>query len=338
MPKHLTEVGDQSIQGNLNLTGAVSSDNIQYDSDEDVNTFGGDVEVLGQLTAPNQNSLSPTNLITRRLLEGQDALKIFSKDFITAAEQTITLGTTAGATQNINHNLYIQSHNGSPTVGLTNINWSFPFVLESWGSNHNTTNLNGVIHRIGVSHASATPIPAGRHVGMEIRYTSTVGEIWPIWCINQSFNSINFASNSSPIRVCVNNNSSPQNGEWVRITGVEGNVAANGLWQVSNSALGCFDLTGSVGSGEYSSGGRYSITTAGPVYTYTYGTQHMRYFKVKWDGANLFLCIGNNEIGPISIGITANSRGNAFYTLTNQIAGIGEIYRLTHFRITYRIP
>lgn len=62
------------------------------------------------------------------------------------------------------------------------------------------------------------------------------------------------ATNATPIVVtCAGHGYS--NGDWVVVTGVLGNLAANGTWQVANVTANTFELAGSVGDGNYTSGG-----------------------------------------------------------------------------------
>lgn len=87
------------------------------------------------------------------------------------------------------------------------------------------------------------------------------------------------ASNASPIVI-----SAPKhdlsNGESVVIDQVEGNTAANGTWTVANVTPGTFELVGSRGNGNYTSGGRWS---RGPL-PYISGVDPLKvYWKLKGD-------------------------------------------------------
>lgn len=65
------------------------------------------------------------------------------------------------------------------------------------------------------------------------------------------------ATNASPI-VISQASHGYADGDVVMISGVGGNVAANGVWVVANAASGSFELLGSSGSGAYTSGGASS--------------------------------------------------------------------------------
>lgn len=62
------------------------------------------------------------------------------------------------------------------------------------------------------------------------------------------------ATNATPI-VITSNAHGLSNGDQAEITGVPGNLAANGTWIVANKTTNTYELTGSVGSGAYTSGG-----------------------------------------------------------------------------------
>jgi hypothetical protein len=66
------------------------------------------------------------------------------------------------------------------------------------------------------------------------------------------------ATNASPIKITSTTDLAAAgwvNGRVVKISGVVGNTAANGTWQINNIAGFTADLLGSVGNGAYSSGG-----------------------------------------------------------------------------------
>lgn len=63
------------------------------------------------------------------------------------------------------------------------------------------------------------------------------------------------ATNASPIVVTIADTTGLANGDYVYLAGVEGNVAANGYWQIANLTGTTFELSGSTGTGAWTSGG-----------------------------------------------------------------------------------
>lgn len=70
-------------------------------------------------------------------------------------------------------------------------------------------------------------------------------------------NGVGAATNASPI-VITSNSHGLSNGDTVWIEGVLGNTAANGVWTVAGQTTNTFQLSGSTGSGTYTSGGTIS--------------------------------------------------------------------------------
>lgn len=66
---------------------------------------------------------------------------------------------------------------------------------------------------------------------------------------------VNAASNTSPIVITTTTDHNLTNGETVYVTGVGGNTAANGQYIVTTLTDTTFSLNGSVGNGDYTSGG-----------------------------------------------------------------------------------
>lgn len=69
------------------------------------------------------------------------------------------------------------------------------------------------------------------------------------------------ATNASPIEITTATRSTFQTGSRVCISGVGGNTAANGCWQITATGPSAFTLTGSTGNGSYTSGG--TVTPGG---------------------------------------------------------------------------
>jgi hypothetical protein len=74
--------------------------------------------------------------------------------------------------------------------------------------------------------------------------------------------SVSAASNTAPIELTTPIPHGLATGDAVLIEGIEGNVAANGLWTVTTTAEARFTLDGSAGSGAYAGGGA-AFPTAG---------------------------------------------------------------------------
>lgn len=70
-----------------------------------------------------------------------------------------------------------------------------------------------------------------------------------------STNVITAASNTAPIVITTQNPHGYTTGQIVAISGVNGNVAANGVFTVTNTGSNTFSLNSSIGSGTYTNGG-----------------------------------------------------------------------------------
>jgi hypothetical protein len=80
--------------------------------------------------------------------------------------------------------------------------------------------------------------------------------------------SITAATNASPIILTVPAHGY-SNGDQVQVTGVQGNLAANGVWVVAGVTTNTFQLTSSTGSGAYAGGGTVAIATFHSRYSAT---------------------------------------------------------------------
>lgn len=78
--------------------------------------------------------------------------------------------------------------------------------------------------------------------------------------------SVTAATNASPI-VITQTGHGKANGAVVRISGVLGNTAANGVWVIGNATANTYELVGSTGNAAYTSGGTASFV--GTQYTLT---------------------------------------------------------------------
>lgn len=93
---------------------------------------------------------------------------------------------------------------------------------------------------------------------------------------------ITAATNASPIAITTSAAHGLATGMFVRISGVVGNLAANGVFVITNTGASTFTLNGSTGSGAYTSGGtaqRFGFevvlnsTPSIPLGTYTQSQQ-----------------------------------------------------------------
>ena len=86
---------------------------------------------------------------------------------------------------------------------------------------------------------------------------------------------ISGATNASPIVVAATSHGFSNN-DVVSITGVAGNTAANGIWQITYIDGNSFSLNSSTGNGAYTSGGLASKTNV-LVFRSTFGTADANY-------------------------------------------------------------
>lgn len=77
----------------------------------------------------------------------------------------------------------------------------------------------------------------------------------PTAVTNSLVRAIDDASNASPIVITTSVAHLFETGDIVAVTGVGGNTAANGVWQITKTGADTFSLDGSTGNGAYTSGG-----------------------------------------------------------------------------------
>lgn len=77
-------------------------------------------------------------------------------------------------------------------------------------------------------------------------------------------------SAASPIEITVVSNHGLTTGDWVTVGCVNGTIGANGTWSIVVTGLQSFTLTGSAGTGTYTSGGAVWSSSVGGVATNTY--------------------------------------------------------------------
>lgn len=104
-----------------------------------------------------------------------------------------------------------------------------------------------------------------------------------------STKSVSAATNATPI-VITSNLHGYSNGDCIRITGVGGNLAANGVWEIANVATNTFELVGSSGSGAYTSGGTAQLLNWKCVKLSTAQTKDVTKCEVAWTAANSATC------------------------------------------------
>lgn len=170
MPRHLTEEGNQNIDGDLSVSGSISgsgditadgnisSDNISYDPDSDTNTIGGDLEVVGQLTAPNQIITSAADVLTRdsSLRDQMNNMwmpwrftssgRTGNRGFVSITPPFLTMATT-NVYQDVlfisilNNSPFHPRGSGAPQRWVTN----FTFLFEMDTNNQSTANKHLII-------------------------------------------------------------------------------------------------------------------------------------------------------------------------------------------------
>lgn len=112
--------------------------------------------------------------------------------------------------------------------------------------------------------------------------------------------SVSAASNASPISIVTTSTNALFTGQWVNITGVAGNTAANGIWSITVVSNTNFTLNGSTGNGAYTGGGTISTTAfSGPTNL--------------WEGTPV-LAVGND--GYTAAQVSTTLTGDAFFTTT----------------------
>jgi hypothetical protein len=112
--------------------------------------------------------------------------------------------------------------------------------------------------------------------------------------------SISAASNASPISIVTTTTNSLSTGAWVTISGVTGNLAANGTWAITVTNGTTFTLQGSTGNGNYTGGGTIQTTPFnGPTNT--------------WEGTPV-LAVGSDGYTAAQVSMTYT--GDAFFQAT----------------------
>lgn len=108
---------------------------------------------------------------------------------------------------------------------------------------------------------NSTMLANNREVHIGTGGTSANTAKWIGYCGEQFSNgtswAISDATNASPIVITYAGGHIVKDGDLVKISGVEGNTAANGIWAVDNASYlaGTFELAGSTGNGAYTTGG-----------------------------------------------------------------------------------
>jgi hypothetical protein len=279
--------GTVTASDDITADGNISGDNISYDAESDTNTVSGDLEVVGQLTAPNQVADSDESVLTKKLLD-LDKLE-FKYTSIGSLLQTNGRTQFAGANGSIGF-----ATTTIPFVGVTRVRYIYPIFLEhgqaispdSAGSGTAFDPHKNYIIRLGMStfrtsNASDVEIkfnmgrsggegtnrigPVRSSQGFQFIITKNPSADNYVAKIaagtSSGIGNISDASNTSPITITYSNHGL-QNGDKVEIRGVEGNLAANGEWVVENVLQNTFDLVGSSGNGGYttSTAGMHKIS------------------------------------------------------------------------------
>lgn len=86
-------------------------------------------------------------------------------------------------------------------------------------------------------------------------------KIYKVWDMRTNADSVEAASNTSPIELTMTGHSF-SDGNIVRVHDVAGNTAANGVWELDNSATDTVELLGSTGNAAYTSGGKCFVESS----------------------------------------------------------------------------
>ena len=123
------------------------------------------------------------------------------------------------------------------------------------------------------------------------------------------------ATNASPI-VVTSTSHGYATGDVVYLTGVGGNTAANGLWQITVIDANTFQLNGSTGNGSYTSGG-YATKSNVIVLKATVGPTNANYAWNEWvvkNGTNANSRCANRKVSSLG------SKSSGTWALTVAIA------------------
>lgn len=177
---------------------------------------------------------------------------------------------------------------GLYTITAVGSGTSLTLALISGGASNPSTG-SSLTYKIGgrwktiTTGAAAARISPGDTCRLMASPTPTsLGQTatWTNGPIGSSKN-ITAASNASPI-VVTSASHGYTNGKWVYIASVAGNTAANELWKIQNVATNTFELVGSTGSGDYTSGGTVFDCTCCVVELTTAVTANVTTCETAW--------------------------------------------------------
>lgn len=137
-------------------------------------------------------------------------------------------------------------------AGAVSNNFGSSLVFNINGSliNPGQGNAQGISQlQLSTFHSNSTFI-FNNPTWEDLTFTFGSSGLW-----NGSTFTVTAASNTTPITVTTSTNHNLLSGQTVTITGVNGNWATNGSWNIAVTALNQFTLTGSAGVGAYTSGG-----------------------------------------------------------------------------------
>lgn len=112
------------------------------------------------------------------------------------------------------------------------------------------------------------------------KYRQVVDAGYPLHSDGTTGKTISGATNASPISITATGHGY-SSGDIVHISGVAGNTAANGLWQITVVDANTFTLNGSTGNASYTSGGLASKFNV-LVLQATFGTSVANYAWNEW--------------------------------------------------------
>lgn len=146
-----------------------------------------------------------------------------------------------------------------------------------------------------VNGTSALQTPGGFATSMNVSYT------------------ISSATNATPIVITTTSTNALVTGQQVVISGVGGNTAANGTFQITVVTNTTFQLNGTVGNGGYTGGGTVNTTPY--------------QFPLSFTEGNTVLAVGND--GYTAAQISVNAGGSAIFTATTNSPFSGSTTSLT---------
>lgn len=320
--------GDSSIQNILYTTG---NQNIAGNK-----TFSNNIVFNNSASSPNQTLENPGALINSNLLISllqNTSIGLYARQGTNtgsnnqyAVQGTIGFSATpvAGSSamyiqyyfdkQGLVHNTAITSAGGG-----SQIKYDRPFILSFGFTTPSSPNAQDVDIRLlygpatvgGVNNARVVSIGSTNFGGVGLKITKhPTNNTYLTRMFSRPFalnNPVNITncSNTSPIVVSTQVPHNMVTGDMVEITGVTGNTAANGEWNIVKIDNNNFSLTNSVGNGTYTTSGTIvKLTTSSLELTPNY--YYRAYFKWNPLTSVVTLHLGDHN-APASLSVSLPS-------------------------------